>query len=88
MYVRVCAVWCLTAHGDGGRILQLRLLAVSHCRRCLRFRVSTAASEVTSRRIYVVGDERVRGVLSLLKGAEGVIRRQGREDDSGSSGGY
>ena len=85
--VRVCAVWCLTAYGDGGRILQLRRLAISLCRRCLHFRVSATASAVTSRGIYVVGDERVRGVLSLLKGTEGVIRRQGREDARGNSGG-
>ena len=41
------------------------------------------------RQLYdLVGNERVvRGVLTPLKGAEGVIRRQEREDDRGSSSG-
>jgi hypothetical protein len=78
--MRVYAVGCSTAHGHGVRVLQLRLLEISLCRRRLRFHVSAAASTLPSRGIYVVANEKVRGVPTPLKRAERVIKGQGRDD--------
>jgi hypothetical protein len=68
----VYAVGCSTAHGHGVRVLQLHPLAISLCRRYLCFRVSAAALSLPSCSNYAVANERVRGVLTPLKGAEGV----------------
>ena len=78
---------CSTAHGHSVRVLQLHPIRISLCRRSLHFHVSAAASALPTRGIYVVGNEKVRGVLTPLKRAEGVKRGQGREDDRGRSGG-